>query len=148
MTTTIQVPSIILPRVWSLGTETETIADLVEHTSLEFVCEYLQEKEVQILAIEAVAAGVPGPLWCWIELSPVPSTVSGNYWAAIGGGGNFLPPTAPTIEIGTGVHLTQHTILLPWAIHSSYARLVVQTPVAAALPLASWMIQAVVSGKK
>ena len=171
MTAILQIPSIILPNVsrqpYILGTETETIDDLVEHTSLEFPVEYLQEKEIHITATEvALAAVVPGTLWCWVELSPYPSAntpeigsnfywpaplpTSTAYWAAIGGGGGAIVPTTPYLEVsglagaaGTLVH----TIILPWEIHSPWARLVVQTPVAAALPNAYWVIQCMFSGK-
>ncbi len=158
----LQVPAIILPTVWALGTETETIDDLVEHTSIEFPTEYLQEKLIHIFATEVALApaAVPGPLWCWVELSPYPSANSNYwpvplptataYWAAIGGGGGAIAPTAPLIEVsglagapGTLVH----TMILPWDIHSVWARLVIQTPVAAALPAAYWEIQAMVSAK-
>lgn len=143
----LQVPSIILPGVWSVGTETETVADLLEHTSIELDVEELQEKCVQIVATEAVAAGVPGNLWAWIELSPYVTTTSGSYWAAIGGGGGALAPTAPLIIVGTGVNLTPHSFFLPWVAHSLFARLVIQTPVAAGLPGAFWVVQAIFSGK-
>lgn len=157
-----QVPSIILPSVWTLGIETETIADVVEHTSTEFRVEFLQEKQVHITATEVALApaAVPGNLWCWIELSPLPSANSAEwasplptsiaYWAAIGGGGGAIVPTAPHIEVsglGGAVGTLTHTIILPWAIHSPWARLVVQTPVAAALPAAYWVVQCMVSAK-
>lgn len=148
-----QVPSIILPQVWVLGTEVEFINNLVCHVSIDIPIEFLQEKEIQIMASEVGAAA--GALWCWVELSPVASTISTNYWAAIGGGGGINPatllpiinPVAPLIEVATGVNNTVHRIILPWVIHSSYARLVIWTPVAAALPGAFWAIQALVSGK-
>ena len=142
-----QVPSIILPTVWSLGTETETVANLLEHTSLEFSVDHLQEKMVFILATEIVVFGVPGNLNCWVELSPVLSTTSALYWAAIGGGGGARPPAAPTIEVAIGVNVTVHTILIPWSVHSPFARLVIQTPVAAAPATAFWVIQAIITGK-
>jgi len=152
MTITIQVPSIILPTVAPLGTETEAIDDLVEHTSLEFLVENLQEKTIHILATEAVAFGVPGNLLCWVELSPYPSTIFAGppgvgYWSAIGGGGGVLVPLTPIIEVATGVNLTAHTINIAWNIHSRYARLVIQTPVAAALPWAFWGVQAIFEGR-
>ncbi len=143
--TTVQVPSIILPQVWALGTETEIINDLVEHPSIDIPVEYLQEKIIHVFATEVVVAGVPGNLWLWVELSPVASATSPAYWAAIGGGGGALAPVAPVIEVATGVDGTVHTLTLPWAIHSPYARLVVQTPVAAALPAAFWAVQALIS---
>lgn len=143
----LQVPSLVLPRVWSLGTETEIIADLVEHTSLEFAVDHLRDKTVRLLATEVVAVGVPGNLLVWVELSPVLSTTSGLYWAAIGGGGGALAPLAPTVEVATGVNGTVHTILLPWGIHSAFARVVVQTPVAAALPTAFWAVQVLIEAK-
>lgn len=147
----IQRPSIILPAIpdWTafLGTETEAIDDLVEHTSIEFEVKYLQEKMIHISALEAVGVGVPGNLLCWVELSPYLTTTSADYWAAIGGGGGVFPPTAPHVEVGTGVNGAIHTIILPWAIHSENARVVIQTPVAAALPLAFWVVQAMICGK-
>lgn len=152
----IQAPSLILPRVWVTGLETELITDLVEHTSIEFPVEFLQEKIVHILAVEAVAAGVPGNLQVWVELSPLPSANSAYwaaplptavaYWAAIGGGGGFsLPPVAPVVEVGTGVDGTIHTIIIPWVIHSGWARVVVQTPIP--VVTAFWAIQILFSGK-
>lgn len=213
--TTIQVPSIVLPQVWTLGTETETIADILEHTSIDIPVEYLQEKQIHITATEvaglratgvivgafivgeavvgvpsgavgvvraqganwieiiyvtgvfiagdtiigatsgaiingalALAVSVPGNLWCWVELSPYPSTVTTAYWAAIGGGGLSLPPTTPLIEVSGlagAAGVLVHTIILPWAIHSAWARLVIQTPVAAALPNAWWLVQCIIS---
>lgn len=153
----IQVPSIILPTVSPLGTETETINDLLEHTSIEFPVEYLQEKEIHIVATEVVVVGVPGNLLCWVELSPVPSAnslywpaplgVSTAYWAAIGGGGGALVPTVPLIEVATGVTATVHSILMPWAIHSAWARVVLQTPVSATPLTAFWLCQVILSAK-
>lgn len=151
----IQAHSLILPTYHPLGTEHEDIDDLVTHISSEFHIADIQEKNVQIVALENVVAGVPGNLWCWVELSPVPSTISFAYWAAIGGGGGINPatglpyivPTAPLIEVGTGVDGTPHTMMLPWAIYSEYARVVIQTPVAAALPNAYWQVQVIISGK-
>lgn len=156
----IQAPSLILPRVWVTGLETELILDLVEHTSIEFPVEFLQEKAVHILAVEAGPAGppvgVPGNLQIWVELSPLPSANSAYwaaplptaiaYWAAIGGGGGAIIPTAPLVLVGTGA-ATMHTAMLNWNIHSGWARVVVQTPVAAALPMAFWAVQILFSGK-
>lgn len=151
----IQAHSLILPTYHPLGTEHEDIADLVCHLSSEFYIADIQQKTAQVLAIENVVAGVPGNLWCWVELSPVPSTTSGAYWTAIGGGGGvnpatllpYIAPVAPAIEVATGVNGTPHGVLLPWAIHSEYARVVIQTPVAAALPNAYWQVQVIISGK-
>jgi len=155
---TLQVPSIILPTTGA----TELIMDVVEHTSLEFPVEYLQEKQIHIVAVETalVPAAIPGPLWCWVELSPYPSAnssywdtplpTSTAFWAAIGGGGGALPPVAPLIEISAlagAVGTLTHSLILPWAIHSAWARLVVQTPVAPALPAAFWVVTAMLSAK-
>lgn len=158
-----QVPSIILPQVWVLGTETELINDLVTHPSVDMPLESLQEKIVHITATEIVAAGVPGNLWCWIEVSPVSFATTDAYYTAIGGGGGpldpatglpYIPPVAPAIEVALGVAgapptfaSTIHTITLPWSIHSVFARLVIQTPVAAVPATAFWAIQAVISAK-
>lgn len=158
----IQVPAIILPTSWTLGIETEDMTDLAEHTSQEFPVEYLQNKTIHIFATEVALApaAVPGALWCWVELSPFPSInsnywpvplpTSTAYWAAIGGGGGAIAPTAPLIEVSglAGLPGTLvHTMILPWDIHSVWARLVVQTPVAAALPAAYWVVQAMISAK-
>lgn len=152
-----QVPSIILPLAAPSGFEIETVNNLVTHTSLEFPTAYLQEKQATIMAVEAVAAGVPGNLWCWVELSPLPSAniamwpvplpTSTAYWAAIGGGGGTLPPLVPTIEVAAGVNGRVHTLMLTWTIHSEWARIVIQTPVAAALPNAFWVLQVLSSAK-
>jgi len=153
--TAVQVPGLVLPTVAPLGTETENVNDILEHTSLEFRIDYMQEKQIHILATEIVIAGLPGNLLCWIELSPYPTAnslewmiplpVTGAFWAAIGGGGGTLAPVAPHVEVGTGVNLTMHRILLPWAIHSGWGRLVVQTPVLGAA--ATWLVQAMFSAK-
>lgn len=143
----LQIPDIILPTTHPLGTEQEAIDDLLEHTSTEFESEWYQEKEVYVLATEVLTAGVPGNLWCWIELSPWSSTISTAFWAAIGGGGGALVPVAPVIEVATGVNGTVHSILIPWAIHSSWARVVIQTPVSAAIATATWDVQVMVDAK-
>jgi hypothetical protein len=151
----IQAPWIILPRLAPTGVEVETVNDLAEHTSREFPVEYLQEKEIHILATEVIDAGVPGNLNCWVELSPFPSVnslvwlaplpVSATYWAAIGGGGGAMAPIAPLVEPPVPLTGTVHSILIPWAIHSGWARLVVQTPVAATPATAFWIVQAIFS---
>ncbi len=143
----IQIPSLILPAAWTLGTEHEDIDDLLEHASQEFYIADIDEKQVNIVAIENVVAGIPGNLWCWVELSPVPTLVSAAYWAAIAGGGGPVAPVAPFIIVGTGVLGAFQTLMLPWAIHSAFARVVVQTPVAPGLPGAFWQVQVAISGK-
>jgi hypothetical protein len=136
----LQISSIILPTIAPVGTETETINNILEHISLEFDVSALQEKVVFITATEIVTAGFPGPLWAWIELSPVLSASSTAYWSAIGGGGGAIAPTAPLIIAGTGVTTTVHSFSLAWTMHSTYARLVMQTPVLVAT--AYWTVQA------
>lgn len=239
----LQIPSIILPDVSGqntiLGTEVETINDLLVHTSIEFPAELLQEKDIHIVATEvaglratgvivggpftvgeavvgvpsgaigivraqggnwidivnvvgafiagdtiagavsgaiingglAIVIAVPGNLWCWVELSPYPSAnttgpdsywpdpypISTAYWVAIGGGGGvnwatlgLLPPIIPHIEVSGLAGLAgilSHPINLPWTIHSPWVRLVVQTPVAAGLPNAYWLLQCLISAK-
>jgi len=144
---TIQVRSIVLPSLTPFGTETENINDLLEHTSRDIEVEYLQDKIIHVIAIEAITAGVPGNLWVWVELSPFPTTTSADYWMAIGGGGGALVPVAPLVEVATGADTTIHTFTLPWAIHSPYARVVVQTPVSATPLTANWVVQCWFSGK-
>ena len=141
------VPSLILPTAWVTGAETELIDDLLEHISYEYPVTEIQEKIIMVLASEVVVVGVPGNLNLWIELSPVLSTTSAAYWAAIGGGGGALAPVAPMVEVATGVNGTVHTIMLAWAIHSPFARVVVQTPVAATPATAFWAVQALEMGK-
>ena len=139
-----QIPSIILPRVWASGLELEAVTDALEHTSVEFQANNLMLASVHVTVVEVVAAGVPGPLLAWIELSPYPTTVNGNFWAAVDGGGGDLPPDFPLTIIGTGVNGTRHSFFLEWGLTAQYARLVVQTPVPVAG--ATWTVQAVVSG--
>ena len=152
----VQIPSIILPQVWVDGTETEIVNDLVTHPSTEVTVEYLQEKVVHITATEGIAAGVPGNLLCWIETSSVDFATSDAYYTAIGGGGSpidpatllpYVAPVAPAAIVPVGVNLTQHSLSLPWAIHSRFARLVVQTPVSATPLTAFWVIQATITAK-
>lgn len=141
----IQIPSLILPTVWVTGAETESVADALEHTSIEIDVSNLRDKIITVMAVEVVAVGAPGPLWAWVELSPYPSTVSTAFWAAIGGGGGALTPLVPTIIAGTGVNGTVHTFDLPWSVHAAYARLVVQTPAIAVGE--SWAVQAYLNGQ-
>jgi len=147
MPTKVQSLTLILPQYSILGTETEAIQDILTHVSREFHVADIQEKQAQIVAIENITAGVPGPLWVWVELSPVESIVSTAYWAAIGGGGGTLVPVAPAIIGPTGVTATIHPLILAWTIHSVFARVVVQTPVAAAPLTAFWQVQVIFSGK-
>ncbi len=141
---TIQIPALVLPDV-SLalaftGAETETVADLLIHTGYEFSCEHLQNKEVTILATEFLpVGGVPGNLFYWIEQGPYPGALGAPYWSILGG---VVPPPI----LAAGVHLRQHVVKIPWTAHSSYARVRVQTPIAAFLPAAFWLIQAGFSG--
>lgn len=147
MTGPVQIASIILPRVWVTGVEVETVNNLVAHVSIDIPVEHLQEKTIHVIAIETITAGVPGNLWVWVELSPVNTVTSALYWAAIGGGGGAFPPAAPAILVPTGVNNAVHSLALPWTIHSPFARLVVQMPVAAAPLTAFWRVQAIVDGK-
>jgi hypothetical protein len=154
----IQVPTLVLPTSYSLGTgtlaSTETIADALEHTSSELYIGDIHEKNAQIMATEVVAAGIPGPLNCWVELSPWPSAnntlwpaplpTSTLFWAALGGGGGALAPTAPYVEVGTGVNLTPHGLMIPFNEYSYWMRVVVQTPVVVAT--AYWVVQVIISG--
>lgn len=142
----IQTPSLILPATWSLLTAVELVADALEHTSIEVPTLYLQEKIVHVYAQEVLSAGVPGNLWVWVELSPYESPDATAYWAAIGGGGGALAPVAPTVLVATGVNGTEHTAILPWTIHSEWARVVVQTPVPGPAT-AIWAVQVYISGK-
>lgn len=145
----VQVPSIILPTVFTAAaTEAEYIDDTDEHTSLDiYSLNWLQEKTITVYAQELVAFGVPGNLWVWVETSPVPSLVSTAYFAAIGGGGGAISPFSPEIIVATGTPLLIHTATLSWTLHSGYARVVVQSPIAAALPWAYWAVQVIVLGK-
>ena len=141
----IQVPSIILPTIWVTGLETQQISGTSTFVSIEFSTRNLQEKCIQIFAEEVDTVGSPGPLWAWVELSPYPTTTTGLYWTAIGGGGGAVAPVNPTIITGTGTSLTVQGTILAWTIHSEYARLVVQTPIPSGS--AVWLVQAMISGK-
>jgi len=147
----VQIPGLILPNIVApnipTGAETEAITDLVEHTSKEIETWQLQEKIIHIMAVEVVAAGVPGNLQCWVELSPFPSTTSPAYWSAVGGGGGAVVPTAPLIIAGTGVNGAVHTETIGWVLSSQWARVVVHTPVSAALATAWWVVQVWLGGK-
>jgi hypothetical protein len=148
MSTYLQVPALIMPTSYVTGNEVDVINNLIEHTSLEVVVKNVWNKTIHITAEEIVAGGVPGNLWIWIELSPVASTTSASHWSAVGGGGGQNPATAPTILIATGVDHRITTAILPWNIHSVYARVVVQTPVSALPATNYWNVQAYICGQK
>ncbi len=135
---TVQVPSIILPQVWTIGTETENLNDLVVHRSIEFPTRYLQEKTVQVYAVEIIVFGAAGNLQLWVEVSPYLTTTSALYWTRVGGITTLVP---------TNVNLTAHTTPLLWTAHSEYARLAAQMPVAAAPATAFWTVQAIIEAK-
>ena len=135
----IQIPSIILPTSWTLGTEVEAMNDIAEHLSIDIpLLQFTQEKTIHIFATEVVAFGAPGNLQFTVQLSPVPSTTSVAYFATLG---------VPTTIVPSGVHGTAHTAVIAWTTHSPYARLVVQMPVCAT-PLTSYfVVQALISAK-
>lgn len=153
-------PDLILPATYGAGTatmeDTETVLDSVTHVSTEYQTVLATEKVVTVMAIEVVNVAAPGDLWCWIELSPLPSAnrndwVSPNptsslMWGAIGGGGGALTPSNPTIITATGVNNTVHNIILPWTVHSQFARLVVQQPTIAGAT-DGWAVQGWFSGR-
>ncbi len=149
----VQIPSLILPYPWILGTETELINDLLAHTSVEFpnddtVGMQLEYKTACIMAVEVVAAGVPGVLNWWVELGPYLSATPPAFWAAIGGGGGALPPTVPFTIVPGGVLGRVHTQMIPWTMYMPYARVVVQTPVAATPATDYWAVQVLFQGWK
>lgn len=141
-----QIPSVVLPSAVALANQPEIIDDLLTHVSREFEVDSLLNKQAYIVAVEDFTAGVPGPLWVWVELSPVPSTNNPLYWAAIGGGGGTLPPLNPMIIAANGVLFDIHGALLPWTQHSVWARIVVQTPVSVNIATAVWDVQVLFSG--
>ena len=156
----IQTSDIILPIVHPLGTEVETLNDILEHTSTEFHVEHLQEKQVQIAITEVQAVGIAGNLWIWVELSPLPTAndvqggywpwplpISGIYWSAVGGGGGPTPPIVPVVIVPTGVNGATQTVMIAWAIHSVWARAVIQVPVAATPLTDHWTVQVRFQGK-
>lgn len=161
----IQAPTLVLPTTYSLGTgtlnSTEPVADILTHVSSELYIADLHEKNVHILATEVVAAGVPGSLWCWVELSPWPSAnhriwasplpTSTLHWAAIGGGGGpsypavpAMFPVAPLVIAGTGINTVIHNEMIPFNEYAYWMRVIVQTPVLVAT--AAWAVQVLVSG--
>lgn len=135
----IQVPSLILPTSWILGTEVETMNDVVVHTSIDIpLLEFTQEKTIHILATEVFIAGAAGNLQFTVQLSPYPSTISTAYFATLG---------VPTVIVPTNVMGTVHTTTIAWTTHSPYARLLAQMPVCAT-PLTSYfVVQALISAK-
>lgn len=144
----IQTPSIILPTWHPNNNEHEDILDLLEHTSSEVFIADIHEKIVHIVAVENIAVGALGNLQVWVELSPVPSTTSAAYWAAIGGGGGAIAPVAPLVIVATNVLGTTHGEFMAWVAHSHYCRVVVQCPVNAGLANPDyWQVQIVLSGK-
>jgi len=119
-----QTPTIVLPQVAPLGTETEIVVDIVEHVSLTFPVDSLQEKIVYVYAVNA--GGAAAPLNVWVELAP--SDVAAAYVAL----------AVPTILVVTG------DAVLQWTTHSSFARIVVQCPTWA---IGGWVLQIVFGAK-
>lgn len=144
--TAIHVHSLILPQYYVTGLETEDLNDALEHTSQEIYIPEIQEKTVNLIAIENITAGAMAPLLWWVELSPVPSAISAAYWAAIGGGGGGIAPTAPQIIAPTGVTGTLTPDARAFTMHSAWMRVVVQSALATPLT-AFWQIQVIMSGK-
>jgi len=142
----IHAHTLVLPQYWVTGLETEDLNNLAAHVSIEFYIPEIQEKNLHVMAVENITAGVLGPLSVWVELSPVPSVMSTAYWAAIGGGGGALGPVAPLVIAGVGVG-TVHTEMIPWAIHSEWARVIAQMPASANPLTAFWQVQLIFSGK-
>jgi hypothetical protein len=165
--TVVQTPSLILPTSYAAGTgtlaSTETIADALEHTSIEVNVTHLQEKSIHVMATEIALApaAIPDPLIIWVEVSPYPTAnaliwpsplpTSANFWAAIGGGGGALPPVAPlpvVTGLGGAAGVLAHGVILPWNITHPWCRVVVQTPAPlAGPPNAYWIVQVILSGK-
>jgi len=117
-----QIPTVVLPQIAPLGTEAEVVADALVHTSLSFPVDSLQEKTVYILATNAGAAA----LNVQVELAPADIAAA------------YAPVGAVTILAVTG------NVLIPWTIHSSFARVTVQCPAWAA---GFWALQVVTEGK-
>lgn len=130
----VQKPTIILPARWTVITATETINNILVHTSADMALqEWLHEKTVFIWAIEvSPGVGVPGNLQFTLQLSPFPSVTSVAYFAAVG---------APTVIVATGIHNTVHTAMINWVAHSPYGRVLAQTPVAATPLTDFWVVQ-------
>lgn len=138
-------PTLILPATWTLGTETETINDLVAHNSRE-VSDVNSAKQVHIRAVEVVAAGTPGNLRVWVETSPYSNSQFTTYWSAIGGGGGPVDPLSPSILVPTSVNGAAQTLVLPWTMHTAWVRVVVRMPVAATPLTDHWTVQVFFSG--
>jgi len=149
----IQIPSLILPFPSVNLTSWQLIADLLVYNSLDIPIENLDEKTAFIWASEISPAGAPGPLWAWPELSPFPTSVSGNFWAAIGGGAGpsypavaALVPVAPLVITGTGVNGVVQTPMLRFLNHAPYARIRMQMPILGAAG-SGWAVQVWFAGK-
>ena len=128
----VQIPTLVLPQAYLTEADVETVNDLVIHPSFAItpICN-LYEKTVHIIATEIIlAAGMPGNLLCWIELS---TTGVAGTWGIIG---------VPLIEVATGVNATVHNVFLNWNIFEFYCRVVCQMPVAATPTTDHWTIQA------
>ena len=122
--TAVQFPTIVLPQVAPLGTEVETIADAVVHTSLSFPVDSLQEKTVYVYATNPL--GMAAPLQVWVELAPADVAAA------------YAPLAAPTILVVTG------TAILQWTTHSSFARIRAQCP---AWAVGGWALQCAFEAK-
>ena len=119
-----QYPTIVLPQI---GAGVETVNDAVVHYSIEIPTVYLQEKVINVYC--TLAAGAPGPVNCWVEVSPFPLAM-GNFYAPLG--------------VPVGVAATGN-ISLPWTAHSEWARIGIQCLGGTAV--AFWTLFAIFSAK-
>lgn len=145
----------VTPGITLASTEAILATDAAEHTSEEVFIPHYGRKTIHVLATEVVPVAGGQPLNIWVELSiyptansnewPAPSPISALYWAAIGGGGGPLAPIAPLIIPALGINLQQHTLVFDFEMHSPFARVIAQTPVAHAT--SSWLVQVFMTAK-
>lgn len=171
------LPSIGTTYVWPLSAQVFRITVLgqwlliynnnfARYVSPPFPVDALDEKEVTVLLGEVCAGAVtqfPGTLHVWVEtcyFADTTAVVNGiqtagpptwSYFTAIGGGGGppFRVPLVPVVVvpelIADGQNL--HTIVIPWNMHSKWARLCVQLVAAGAGNGGYWTVLGLFSGR-
>jgi len=162
----LQTPTMVMPGYnWTVWTAGETLNDNTVHYSRAWRNEPFTEVTVMVKCQEQItAAGIPGNLQLWIELSPFPTPTpvrddwpeeaftSWFTYAPIGGTAPILPgaaniPLAPTIVVPVGVHLTYQNVMLNYTTHQTFARLCAWDATGATLTTDRWWLQAFMTAR-
>lgn len=159
----IQTPSMPLPNYnWTVWTAGESLIDNNVHYSRQWRNDHYTDVTLMIKCQEIVAAGIPGALQLWIELSPFPTTVRADWpldaftsfftWAPIGGGAPIAPgadniPLSPTVVVPSAVNANYQNVNISYTTHQSFARLCAWDSAGATVATDYWWLQVFLTAK-